>query len=556
MKKDLRSNFVIGSPRWATRRSMWRALGITDEEMKRPKIAIVNSSSNLAVCFSHLDDIAKKMREAIYAAGGLAFEVRTAAPSDFITVVGGHGGYIQSGRDLIVNDIEIQVEGAWLDGMICLASCDKTVPGQLMAAARLNIPTIVFPCGYQPAGRYRGQHMDIEDVFTQAGHYAAGKITLEELTEMTENAIQGPGVCPGMGTANSMHCATEALGMAMPGSAPVLANSRKMWDAVRTAADRIVQMVWDDVKPRDILTAEAFSNAAMVMLAISGSINSVKHLQAIAKEAECDVDVYGLYQKYGDKIPLLTAIRPNGSHVIEEFEAAGGARAVMKQLEKFMYKNAKSVSGQTVGEILENTVVADEEIIRPADKALAYRPSIVLVRGSLAKDYGIVKLAVNDDRPLKFTGPAIVYGSGEEAVEGLKKGEIKEGMVAVVRGLGPKGTPGMGQASNFIFALDGAGLTGKVAVVTDGLLSGLVNKTLLVGEVSPEAADGGALALVENGDMITIDVEQRVANLDVPEEVLAERRTRMLNFLKKERGWLSIYQSCVSPLNQGAVLVK
>jgi dihydroxy-acid dehydratase len=534
---------------------MWRALGITDEEMKRPKIAIVNSSSNLAICFSHLDDIAKKMKEAIYAAGGLAFEVRTSAPSDFITVVGGHGGYIQGGRDLITNDIEAQVEGAYLDGMICLASCDKTVPGQIMAAARLNIPTLVFACGYQPAGKYRGKHMDIEDVFAQAGHYAAGRITLEELTEMTEVAIQGPGVCPGLGTANSTHMMTEALGLALPGSTPLLANSRKMWDAVRTAGERIVQMVWDDMKPRDILSPESFANAVMLMLSAGCSINTVKHLQAIATEAELDVDVFGLFDKYGPKIPLLTAVRPNGEHTIEELEAAGGAQALMKQLESLMFRDAKTLTGQTLGEVLQNVKVADEEIIRPLDRALAYRPAIVMVKGSLAPGYGIIKLAVANDRPMKFTGPAIIYQSGEEAMEGLKKGEIKAGMVAVVRGLGPKTTPGMGQASNFIFALDGAGLTGKVAVVTDGLLSGLVNKTLLVGEISPEAMDGTPLALVENGDLITIDVEQRIVDLEVSEDVLAERRKHAQDFRRKERGWLSIYQSCVSPLNKGAVLV-
>ncbi|MDF2873748.1 MAG: dihydroxy-acid dehydratase [Sporomusa sp.] len=555
MKRELRSNFAIGSLRWATRRTMWRALGITDEEMARPKIAIVNSSSNLAVCFSHLDEIAKRMRDAIHAAGGLAFEVRTVAPSDFITVVGGHGGYIQSARDLIVNDIEVQVEGAYFDGMICLASCDKTVPGQIMAAGRLNIPTLIVACGYQPAGKYRGQHIDIEDIFVQAGHHATGKITLEELTEMTEVAIQGPGVCPGMGTANSTHIMTEALGLALPGSTPVLANSRKMWDTVRKAGERIVQMVWDDVKPRDILTPEAFANATMLMLSGSCSINTVKHLQAIAAEAECDVDVYALFEKYADKIPLLTGVRPNGEHTIEEFEAAGGAQGMLKQLERFLLKDAKTVTGQTLGEILKDVKVADEEIIRPVERALAYRPSIVLVKGTLAPDYGIIKLAVTDDRPMKFTGNAIIYHSMQEGIEGLKKGEIKPGMVAVLRGLGPKGTPGMGQASGFIFALDGAGLTGKVAVVTDGLLSGLVNKTLLVGEISPEA-EYGLLGLVENGDLITIDVENRVVNLEVADAVLAERNTRRQSFLKKERGWLSIYQRCVSPLNKGAVLLE
>lgn len=556
MQRELRSNFAKGTLRWATRRAMWKVLGYNDADMEKPKIAIVNSSSNLAVCFSHLDDIAKKLSTAIYAAGGVAFEVRTTAPSDFITAAARRGGYIQSSRDLIVNDIEAAVEGALFDGMVCLASCDKTVPGQIMAAGRLNIPTIVVVCGYQPSGTYRGEHIDIEDLFIQTGHLAAGRITLDELTEMTENAILGPGVCPGMGTANSMHMVTEALGMALPGSTPVLANSPKMWAAVQTAAARIVQMVWDDVKPRDIMTPAAFANAVRVMLAVSGSINSVKHLQAIAKEAQCDVDVYELFANLAGQIPLLTGIRPNGGHLIEDLEAAGGTRAVMKQLEKFMCKDAQAVTGQTVGEILRDTVVADEEIIRPAERPLARRPSIVLVRGSLAPDYGIVKLAVTDDRPLTFTGPAITYESQDDAIAGVKNGDVKAGMVVVIRGLGVKGNPGMALASSSIFAIDGAGLTGKVAVVTDGLVSGLVNRTLLVAEISPEAAVGGPLALVENGDMVTIDVGNRVVDLDVAAEVLAERRTHMKNFLNtSDCGWLSIYQRTVKQLPEGAVLI-
>ena len=256
MTGELRSNLAVGSSRWAVRRAQWRALGLTDEEMTRPKIAIVNSSSNLAICFSHLDAIVDPLKEAIRAAGGVPFEVRTAAPSDFITSAGRDGRYILPSRDLIVNDIEVAVEGAQLDGMVCLASCDKTAPGQLMAAARLDIPTIIVGCGYQPCGRFRGEHVDIEEVFLAAGHVAAGSLSLADLTEMSENAIRGPGVCAGMGTANSMHIACEALGMALPGSTPVLANSPKMWQDVRRAGERIVGMVEEGLRPSEILTRE------------------------------------------------------------------------------------------------------------------------------------------------------------------------------------------------------------------------------------------------------------------------------------------------------------
>lgn len=560
MNRKLRSYFEPGSSRWALRLAEWGVFGITAEDMEKPKIAIVNSSSGLAACFAHLDGIAAKLKDAIRAAGGVPFEVRTAAPSDFVTSAGHRGGYILSARDLIVNDIEVAVEGAMLDGMICLASCDKTVPGQLMAAARLNIPAIVVACGYQPSGHYNGEHIDIEELWIHAVHRETGenKVTVKELGEMSQQAILGPGVCSGMGTANSMHIVTEALGMALPGTTPVLANSPKMWDAVQLAAERIVQMVWDDVKPRDILTPEAFENAVKVVLAVSGSINTVKHLQALATEAQLDIDVYRMFEKYADDIPVIAGVRPNGEHTIEELEAAGGASAVMKQLEKFLYTNAKSVSGQTVKENLQGIQVANEEVIRPVDRALAYHPCIVLIRGSLAPDTGIVKLSVTETRNLQFTGPANVFNSADEAIAGIHNGEVKPGQVVVLRGIGPKGTPGMGVVSAVIFALDGAGLGDKVAFIHDGQQSGLANKGIVIAEVSPEAADGGPLALVENGDIISIDVEQRFANLDVPVSELAERRERLQSLpATNERGWLQIYQQLVRPLSEsGGSLVK
>jgi dihydroxy-acid dehydratase len=316
-------------------------------------------------------------------------------------------------------------------------------------------------------------------------------------------------------------------------------------------------MVLEDLKPRDILTTEAFANAAMVILSVSGSINTIKHLQAVAEEAQCEVDVYRLFERYADEIPLLTAVRPNGDHLIEEFEAAGGALAVMKQLESFLYKGAKTVTGRTVGDILQDAMVVDEEVIRPVDRPLARRPSIVVIRGSLAPGGAIVKLAVADDRPLQFRGPAKVYDSPEEAIEGLKRGDVREGQVLVLRGLGPKGTPGMGMASNVVFAVDGVGLSGKIAVVTDGQQSGLSNKGLVVGEVSPEAAEGGPLALVEDGDLIAIDVEKKCVNLEVPEDVLEQRRARLrLDSRTDERGWLSIYRRLVTPLPKGATLLE
>jgi dihydroxy-acid dehydratase len=555
--RNLRSNFERGTSRWAVRRAQWKALGIADADMEKPKIAVVNTSSELAICFSHLDGIAAETKKAIRAAGGLPFEVRTAAPSDFITSAGHRGGYILASRDLIVNDIEVAVEGALLDGMVCLASCDKTTPGQLMAAARLNIPTLVVICGYQPSGEYRGHHVDIEEVFIAAGYVASGQVTIEDLTAMSDNAIRGPGVCAGMGTANSMHIVCEALGMTLPGSAPVLANSARMWDFVRACGGRIVQMVADDLKPRDILTREAFANAVTVALSVGASINTVKHLQAVAAEAQCDADIYGTFEEFAERVPVVAAIRPNGAHFIEQLEAAGGARGVMKRLAGMLSQDVMTASGKTLGENLRGVAIGDDEVIRPLDRPFARQPLIVIVRGSLAPDSAIIKLAVGDARTMQFSGPANIYHSREEAIAGLQRGEIVKGQVVVLRGLGVKGGPGMAMTSAFIFALDGAGLGEHVAVVTDGALSGLVNKGLIVGEICPEAAEGGPLALVENGDRISIDVRGRRIDLDVPESELAARRQRLHQRAgHDERGWLSIYERNVQPLPKGAVLTK
>jgi dihydroxy-acid dehydratase len=559
MKKVLRSNFEPGSPREAVRRAQWKALGLSDDDMLKPKIAVVNSSSELAICFSHLDGIAKVVKEAVRDAGGLPFEIRTAAPSDFIISAGAGGGYMLASRDLIVNDMEIAVEGAQLDGMVCLSSCDKTPPAHLMAAGRFNVPSILVMCGYQPSGHFEGKHVDIEDVFLGSVQAMFGKLSKETLRGMCDHAIGGPGVCSGMGTANSMHIVCEALGMALPGCAPVLANSPKMFDFARRSGRRIVDMVWDDLKPRDILTPGAFRNAAAAVLAVSGSINCIKHLQATAIEAGVDVDVFQLFNDLGEHVPVLSAVSPNGSDSIEAFEAAGGARALMKQLESLLDLDALTVTGQTVRDNLANVIVSDEDVIRPLDRPFSDKPPIVVLHGSLAPESAIVKLGVRGPgRKTRFEGAAIVYENGIAAIEGIEKGEVTPGHVLVVRGMGPKGGPGMaGPASRVVFALDAAGLTDEVAFVSDGQLSGLCLKGIMVAEVSPESAVGGPLALVENRDRITIDVDARSLNLEVPEPQLAERRLRRGEpALPKSKGYLSIYQRSVQPMSTGAVLVE
>jgi dihydroxy-acid dehydratase len=550
----LRSNFTPGSTPWAMRRAQWSALGLSDEDLEKPKIAIVNSSSQLASCFSHLDEIVAPLKKAIEDAGGVAFEVRTAAPSDAITSAGAAGQYILPSRDLIASDIEVAVEGALLDGMVCLASCDKTTPGQLMAAGRLNIPTIIVGCGYQPSGMYRGEPVDFEDIFRFAGHVNAGRMTVSELGEMSRCAVTGPGVCAGMGTANSMHLAAEALGMALPGTTPVLALGDKMWSAVAAAGKRIVSLVTEGVTPRSILTPAAFANAVTAILSVSGSVNCLKHLQAIATEAGTDVDVYRLFEELAPKVPLLTDVKPNGDTQITQFDAAGGSLGLLKQLAPLLDVSVMTVAGVTLGEAIASVTV-DESVIRPVSAPVATHPAIVVMRGSLAPDGAVLKRTVADDAPLSFRGPAKVVHSREEGVAAAKAGRFQAGDVVVLTGLGLRGSPGMGLTSALMFAIDGAGLSTSVAVITDGQMSGLVNGGLVVAEVSPEGASGGPLGLVRDGDVISIDVNARTLDLEVPPAELEARRAALPPLrVPSGCGWLSVYARTVAPLGAGATL--
>ena len=557
--RKLRSNFPKGSYLWAVRNAQWQAMGIPEEDCEKPKIAVVNSSSELAACYSHLDQVAKVVKEAIRAAGGVPFEIRTAAPSDFVTGAGARGAYMLAARDLVTNDIEVAVEGAQLDGMVCLTSCDKTVPGQLMAAARLNVPTILVPCGYQASGEYKGKHVDIEEVFIHSMHaQIGGSTSTEDVVGMSRCAIRSPGVCSGLGTANTMHVVCEALGMALPGSAPVAALSDKMFADARAAGARIVQMVWDDLKPRDILSPAAFSNAVRAVLAIGGSLNAVKHLQAVATEAENGVDVYGLFETLGPQTPVLAGLRPIGEHLIEEFEAAGGCRTLMKQLLPLLDPGALTVTGQSVARNVADVHVTHPEVIRSISRPVAPLPAIILLRGNLAPDGSLIKVGITERKVRRFSGPAVCFDTSDAAVAALKAKSIAPGSVIVMRGAGACGGPAMGGgASRVVFAIDGAGMGDQVAMLTDGHLSGLVCKGLVVAEVAPEAALGGPLALVHDGDIVTVDLDARKVDLEISEAEMAQRRAQWQAPKPLfDRGWLQIYRRNVGPLAQGAVLTR
>ncbi|MFM0077128.1 dihydroxy-acid dehydratase [Paraburkholderia sediminicola] len=554
MNTTYRSNFAPGTTRWAIRRAQWRALGISDADMEKPKIAVINTSSELSICFSHLDEVARIVKQAIRDAGGLPFEIGTTAPSDFITGAGRSGRYLMPSRDLIVNDIEASVEGAMLDGMVCLSSCDKTAPAHLMAAARLNIPTVLVIGGYQGCGRINGEKVDIEDVFESAGELAMGHKTISQVEQMCEVAIQGPGVCAGMGTANTMHIMAESIGMTLPGSAPVPAGSPKMLDLAAQAGRRIVAMVEENLRPRDIMTPAAFRNAITVGLAVSGSINMLRHLQGVAAEGEVNVNVYQLVRELDGAVPLLCAIKPNGPGRIEDLDTAGGSAAVMTQLGELLDTSVLTVTGKSLADNLVPHRVLRPDVIGSIKEPAARGPSIVILIGSLAPKGSIMKLGLGDKAD-RFSGPCRVFESQEAALDALDAGHIQGGEVVVLRRLGARGGPGVASASWFVAAVNGAQLGSEIAVITDGQLSGL-NRGFTIGQVMPEAADGGPIAYVQEGDIVTIDVTRRSVDLDVSAEELAKRKASAVPpRTPAPRGWLRIYQHLVHPLSEGGSLV-
>ncbi|MFH8249330.1 dihydroxy-acid dehydratase [Microbacterium sp. B2969] len=551
----LRSNLPPTSALGIARRAQWRSLGIAAEDLTKPKIAIVNTSSELAACYAHLDEIADVLKDELRALGVLPFEIRTTAPSDFVTSAGRAGRYILPSRDLIVDDIEAAVEGAQLDAMICLSSCDKTTPAHLMAAGRLNLPTVVVPCGYQHSGLAEGREADVEEVFLLAAKAAVTGEPVDDLEELADDAILGPGVCAGMATANSMHVLAEALGMAVAGAAPVRANSPRMWDSVRRSAAAIVALVERDVRPRDIITDGSVRNAVRAMLAVGGSINTIKHLQAIAVESGLDIDVWDEFRTLGASTPLLASVRPNGPRLVEEFEDAGGAATMLRSLLPILDGTRLTVNGGTLADDLLAARKPDGDVIRTLDAPFGTDPAIAVLRGSLAPGGAVAKRPVPDPGPRRFTGPARVFGNREEAIAGISSGRLREGDVAVIRGIGVTGAPGLGLTSAFIFALHARGLAHSVALVTDGQFSGLVNQGMTVGEVSPEAAADGPLGRIRDDDVVDIDLETGRLDLLVdPAELAARPRFVPPADRDTGGGMLDQYEQLVQPLGCGAVL--
>ena len=549
----MRSDIVKKGSTRAAHRSLFYAMGYTPEDLKKPLIGIVNAFNEIIPGHIHLRDIAQAAKLGVTAAGGTPMEFPAIGICDGIAM--GHDGmkYPLPSRELIADSIEAVATGHGFDGLVLIPNCDKIVPGMIMAAARLNIPAVVVSGGAMMAGRYDGKNISLSTIFEAAGLYEAGKITAQDLDDIENAGCPGCGSCSGMFTANTMNCMTEVLGMALPGNGTIPAaftGARRM--LAKKAGAAVMEMIKKDIRPRDILTAKAFENAIAVDMAVGGSSNTVLHLTAIAYEAGLELPLT-LFEEMSAKTPYITKMSPSGNHYIQDLNEAGGMPAVMKELTKrnLIHTDALTVEG-TVAERLANAKITRSDVIRSVDDPYRNTGGIAILYGNLAPDSAVVKESAVKDDMLVFTGPAKVYDSEDEAIDAIIGKQVQDGDVVVIRYEGPKGGPGMKEMLNPTAVITGMGL--KVALLTDGRFSG-ATQGACIGHISPEAADGGPIALIQNGDIIDIDIPGRKLDVKLTAEEWEKRRSEWIKPAPKvTTGYLARYARLVSSGNTGAVL--
>lgn len=550
----LRSDQVkIGANR-APHRSLFKAMGYTDEELKRPLIGVANSFNEIVPGHIHLRSITEAVKAGIRLAGGTPVEFGVIGVCDGIAM--GHEGmkYSLAGRELIADSVEIMARAHAFDGLALIPNCDKIVPGMLMAAGRLNLPAIMVSGGPMLAGELNGEKIDLNTVFEGVGAHAVGKMSLEELKMIEDRACPGCGSCSGMFTANTMNCLTEALGMGLPGNGAIPAVDARRIRLAKEAGMRVVKLVEEDLKPTDIMTKEAFTNALVVDMAIGGSTNTVLHLPAIAREVGVRIDLNWINQ-LSKKTPHLCYLRPAGPYHIQDLDAAGGIPAVMGVLaeKNLINLSCRTVSGGRIKEIIEEARVLRPEVIRSLDQAYHEQGGLAILFGTLAPDGAVVKQAAVDPEMMVHEGPARVFESEEEAIEAILGGKIRSGDVIVIRYEGPKGGPGMREMLSPTSAIAGMGLDREVALLTDGRFSG-ASRGASIGHISPEAAEGGSIALVKEGDRISINIPECRLDLLVEEEEMKKRRGAWRRPRPKiTGGYLARYARQVKSANTGAI---
>jgi dihydroxy-acid dehydratase len=551
----LRSQKVLEGVDRAPHRALFKAMGYTDEELKRPLIAIANSANEIIPGHIHLDTIVDAVKAGVRMAGGTPIEFGVIGICDGISM--GHEGmkYSLASRELIADSIESMVMAHCFDGLVLVPNCDKIVPGMLMAAGRLNLPSIVISGGPMLAGSFRGERADLNNLFEGVGAVTAGKMTEADLKELEETACPGCGSCAGMFTANTMNCMVEVLGMGLPGNGTIPAVDARRIRLAKNAGVAIMDLVKNDIRPRDIMTEEAFTNAFTVDMAIGGSTNTVLHLPAIAHEVGISLSLNWV-NEVGRKTPHLAYLRPGGIHHVQDLDEAGGIPAVMKVLSEkgLIQTETKTVTGKTTGENIASASVKRPDVIKTVEKAYHPEGGLAILWGNLAPDGCVVKQSAVAPEMMQHQGPARVFDDEEQAIQAIWKGKIVAGDIVVIRYEGPKGGPGMREMLGPTSSIAGMGLDKEVALLTDGRFSG-ASRGASIGHISPEAMEGGPIALVREGDLIKIDIPARKIDVLVSDAELMRRKAEWKQPEPRVKtGYLSRYSRMVTSANTGAVL--
>lgn len=548
MKSD---NIKKGLQR-APHRSLLRACGLKDNDFEKPFIGIANSFTDIVPGHIHLKELVEFVKEGIIAAGGIPFEFDTMAVCDGIAM--NHEGmkYSLPSREIIAATVESMAKGHSFDGLVLIPSCDKIVPGMIMGASRVNIPTIVMTGGPMEAGRYNDRNVDLISVYEAVGEYSAGKITKDEVEELERCACPGAGSCSGLFTANTMACVTETLGLSLPLCATTHAKDEANKEMAFETGKRIVEMVEEDLKISDILTQESFNNAIAVDMALGGSSNTALHIPALASEVDgVEVDLE-LFDKISREVPHIALISPAGQDTMMDLHEAGGIPAVLKTLGDKIDTNQMTVTGKTVGENIESAEVKNEEVIHPLDNPVHEDGGIAILKGNIAPNGSVVKKGAVAEDLMHLKGPAKVFSSEEESTAAIFNHEIDEGDIIVIKYEGPKGGPGMREMLNPTSAIAGMQIK-NVGLITDGRFSG-GTRGPCIGHVSPEAMAGGPIGIIEDGDIIEIDITNRSINVDLSDEEIASRLAEKSHPEKDVDGWLALYQKLVSSADKGAIL--
>ena len=552
-------NIFSTSTDMSSQRSLLRALGWTDSEMNKPIVGIICAQSEIIPGHMHLDMIAKAASEGVIAAGGKPVILPAIGVCDGIAM--GHEGmrYSLPSREIIADSCEILLRAHGIQAAVFIGNCDKIIPGMLMAAARVNIPSVFVSGGPMLAGRVHGKKTSLSTMFEEVGAYNAGRISADELKDFECGACPTCGSCSGMFTANSLNCLCEALGMALPGNGtlPMVYSARLA--LAKQAGEAVMNLLEKNIRPSDIMTAEAFKNAETVDMAIGASTNTVLHLIAIAREAGLGKEKVSMDILNGisEKTPNLCRLAPAGEHYIEELHEAGGISAVMKQLydAKLLNGDVMTVSGKALKEVIKNAVNRNEEIIRPVASPYSAQGGLTVLKGNLAKDGCVVKKSAVDPKMLKHSGPAKCFDSEEQAMLAISGGKIKAGDVVVIRYEGPLGGPGMREMLTPTSAIVGAGLGDTVALITDGRFSG-ATRGAAIGHVCPEAAAGGLIGIVRDGDIIDIDINACSLSVRLSDEEITQRYAAFKPLVKPVSGYLSRYRNSVTSASDGAVFKK